>query len=260
MHGFAISAYGWRADVLTDCAETCAVLDRYLLPWLPRTVPGQDAADAVFQLERSGGEFQLVTRGEVIARSPLLEAVIPALQSWIDDAVVHRVTGAVPLHSGTVTWNGAALLLPGSSFSGKSTLVAALVRRGCIYFSDECALIDSNGRVHPYPRALMLRDGRPSQQAVLASEWNAETGTAPAPVRLILEVRYESGAAWNVRPIQQSDMVLTLLKHTPRELAGEPDILATLACLASGAACYTGVRGETEAAVGPILELLGGTI
>ena len=32
-----------------------------------------------------------------------------------------------------------------------------LVRRGCVYFSDEYALIDSQGLVHPYPRALQVR-------------------------------------------------------------------------------------------------------
>ena len=58
-----------------------------------------------------------------------------------------------------VGWHGRAILVPGHSFQGKSTLVQAFVAAGALYFSDELALIDGAGQVHPYPRPMMLRDG-----------------------------------------------------------------------------------------------------
>ena len=46
---------------------------------------------------------------------------------------------------------GGALLLPGGSFTGKTTLVGALVRAGAVYYSDQYALLDEDGLIHPYP-------------------------------------------------------------------------------------------------------------
>src|SRR5262245_38089017 len=41
------------------------------------------------------------------------------------------------VHAGVVKWRGAAILLPGRSFAGKSTLVKTLCEAGATYVSDE---------------------------------------------------------------------------------------------------------------------------
>ena len=48
-------------------------------------------------------------------------------------------------------------MLPAPSFGGKTTLVAALVRAGAIYYSDEFAVLDEQGFVHPYAKPLSIR-------------------------------------------------------------------------------------------------------
>ena len=48
-------------------------------------------------------------------------------------------------------------MVPGRSLSGKSTLVLSFVERGADYYSDEYAVFDSEGRVHPYWRLPKLR-------------------------------------------------------------------------------------------------------
>jgi serine kinase of HPr protein (carbohydrate metabolism regulator) len=63
-----------------------------------------------------------------------------------------RARSALFVHAGVVAWRGRAVLIPGASNAGKSTLVAELVRRGATYYSDEYAAIDAAGRVHPYAR------------------------------------------------------------------------------------------------------------
>lgn len=61
-------------------------------------------------------------------------------------------------HAGVVERDGLALLLPGASGSGKSTITAGLLRRGFGLLSDEVAAIDRRtGRVVAYPRLLSLR-------------------------------------------------------------------------------------------------------
>src|SRR5262245_28549944 len=61
------------------------------------------------------------------------------------------------VHAGVVEWRGRAIIIPGKTLSGKSSITAAFVRAGARYFSDEFALIDANGRVRPYPKPLSLR-------------------------------------------------------------------------------------------------------
>jgi len=63
------------------------------------------------------------------------------------------------LHAGAVTRGTTTVLVLGSSFSGKSTLVAALVERGWSYLSDEQIGVTPAGELVPYPRPITLRSG-----------------------------------------------------------------------------------------------------
>ena len=75
------------------------------------------------------------------------------LQAWEADArlyVAEHAPRRVFVHAGVVAWKGRAILLPGPSYVGKSTLVMELVRAGAVYYSDEYAVLDARGRVHPF--------------------------------------------------------------------------------------------------------------
>jgi hypothetical protein len=61
------------------------------------------------------------------------------------------------LHSGAVASPEGAILLPAPADHGKSTLVAALLRGGFSYMSDEYGVIDPvTARAYPYPRFITL--------------------------------------------------------------------------------------------------------
>jgi HprK-related kinase A len=63
------------------------------------------------------------------------------------------------LHAATVERDGRALLMTGSSGAGKSTLAALLGEHGWRLLGDEFALLDlDDGRVHPFPRAISLKN------------------------------------------------------------------------------------------------------
>jgi hypothetical protein len=256
VHGFGISAFGWRVAILADCDSTRAVLDRYLFPWLPRGAAEPGDADAVFRVLPAEGGFQVRAGDRAVAHSATLETLIPLLQSLLDEGMVDRFTGVVAVHAGAVAVNGSAVLLPGPSHAGKSTLVAELVRRGCVYFSDEYALIDDLGLAHPYPRAMMLRNGQVEARPVLASEWSAAVGCGPAPVRLVLALEHAPGSAWNIRRVPQSEMLLMLLKNTPHSISESTRLAPALLRASGAAACFAGTRGEAADAAGRILALL----
>src|SRR4029077_14911688 len=91
------------------------------------------------------------------ARAREAEPVIQALESALRATVAEHSPNRVFVHGGAVAWNGKAIIVPGPSFSGKSTLVTELVRRGATYYSDEYAVLDARGRVHPFAAAPSLR-------------------------------------------------------------------------------------------------------
>lgn len=60
-------------------------------------------------------------------------------------------------HAGAVERDGVAVLFPGASGTGKSTTVAACVRRGFGYLTDEMIALDLDaGAVRGWPRPIML--------------------------------------------------------------------------------------------------------
>ena len=116
------------------------------------------------------------------SRAAGLGAMIVDLQSRLDDWVVERSTLA-PVHAGVVTWHERAVLLPGRTRSGKTTLVTELVKRGATYFSDELALLDRSGLVHPYPRSLCVRVPRSAtDERIAVSASSRASGTLEMPM------------------------------------------------------------------------------
>src|SRR5262245_11510226 len=155
--GFTLSVLGVRLAVAGELAVVVDALDRYVLPWVPRAPIDGEPADRLVEVRRpgDGDGLEIVVDGEVTGRASGPLTAVPAVQRALDDAVVQRQKDFAVVHSGVVAHDGGAVLLPGSTGSGKSTLVAELVRRGALYLSDEYALVDGAGDVHPYPRSLL---------------------------------------------------------------------------------------------------------
>jgi hypothetical protein len=255
-HSFGVRAFGCNIRVATTSLEAYTVLERYILPSLPRTDSAADQLDISVRVVQVGEQFQLSVDGVVVASADRAISLVPALIRVLDEAVIQRLTTLRAVHAGVVLWEGRALLLPGATRAGKSSLVAELLRRGATYFSDEYALIDTEGRVHPYPRPLLLRNGCPDQFPVLAGEYNALVGDVPAPVGWILSLNYQPDAAWSVAMVEQSEGLLTLLRNTPHVLAESPDLVGTFQRAVAGATCYAGSRTEAVQAAGEILRLV----
>ncbi len=234
------------------------MLECYVLPSSPRIDSAADEPDISLCVVRVAEQFQLSVDDVVVASSYRVVSLVPALIRVLDDAVVQRLTGLRAVHAGIVQWGERALLIPGVTHTGKSTLVAELLRRGATYFSDEYALIDSEGLAHPYPRPLLLRNGSPVQFPVLPSEYNASVGDGPVPVGWILSLEYNPAGTWSVASVPQSEGLLTLLRNTPHVLADSPHMLGTFQRAVARATCYTGCRTDAVHAADQILRLVGG--
>src|SRR5713101_9258016 len=130
-----------------------------------------------------------------IARSRKFDEVLDAFESHVQLTVAEHAPRRVFVHAGVVGWNGRAILIPGLSHSGKTTLVHQLVGAGATYYSDEYAVIDERGRVHSYPRPLGIRaPNSPEAKKVRAEEIGAAVGRKTLRVGLVLSTSFKKGA------------------------------------------------------------------
>jgi hypothetical protein len=163
--GLAITAYGVRVGIRVNEATMLKRVETCLPPaWKPTSSP---RVDILYSLVVGGAgarpgvrRFNLLyANAGRLVRSLDLEEVLDAFPSYMHLHIAEAAPRRLFVHAGVVGWQGKAILVPGRSHSGKSTLVAALVRAGATYYSDEYAVLDERGRVHPYPKPLSLRNG-----------------------------------------------------------------------------------------------------
>jgi hypothetical protein len=255
-HSFALSAFGCNIRATAGSPETLALLDRNIFPPIPRVTTGAFEPDLDLRAAETANGHQLSVNGAVIASALSANGLLLHVLHVLDETVVRHLDSLRAIHAGAVLWQGRVLLFPGSTHSGKSSLTAELLRRGAQCMSDEYALVDPDGRVHPYPRPLLLRDSDGLQTPTLPSELNATFAQAPAPAAWIFTLQYDPGASWSIDPVPQSVALIGLLRNTPHALADVPDMAPAFQRLVAGAVCYQGHRPNAAEAAEQILDLI----
>jgi hypothetical protein len=194
---------------------------------------------------------------EAAIEGPDLEPMLIQLARELMLLVANNAPDRVFLHAGVVGWQGRALVLPGTSFAGKTTLVAELVRAGATYYSDEYAVLDEQGWVHPYPRALQMRQpGRPEQRAVAVEDLNGRAGVEPLPVSHVAFARYKKQAQWTAEPVSGGIAVLEMLRHAIPVQRTPARVMSTLAKMMESATALRSERGEANQAARFLLDAM----
>jgi hypothetical protein len=145
-------------------------------------------------------------------------------------------------------------MIPGPSLSGKTTLVAAFVRAGATYYSDEYAVLDANGRVRPYLKPLSVRPG-PNLRSVKypVEAFGGVAGAEPLPVKWVLVTQYRQAATWRPRALSPGQAMLELLARTVPARRRPRAVLATLRRASADARTLKSARGEAEEVVRSML-------
>jgi hypothetical protein len=177
------------------------------------------------------------------------------------DIQIHIAEFASPhlfVHAGVVSWNGRAILLPGKSFAGKSTLVTSLVQAGATYYSDEYAVLDDAGRVLAYPRRVSLRAGPhgPGGRLDLRTHLPQEPeASAPIPVGLVALLTYEATTHWQIERLSRIDGILAMSEQTVAIQRRPADTFTILGRVVKDAIVIKGTRGEVDEAVRVLLSM-----
>ena len=124
-------------------------------------------------------------------------------------------------------------------------MVAELLRAGATYYSDEYAVIDEHGRVHPYPRELRIRSIESLwPKRVDARTFGSQPGSKPLRVGLVVSTKFKDGARFRPRELTRGKAVLELLANTVSARSQPEMALSYLSKAVSSAITFKGVRGE----------------
>jgi len=190
------------------------------------------------------------------ARTLDVEALYAQLAAELRQNLAARAPRHVFVHAGVVGWKGRALLVPGASFAGKTTLVEALVRRGATYYSDEFAVLDGRGRVHPFAKPLSVRDATGRAALRPAAAYGASEGTRPLRVGLVALTHFRGGRRFRPVPLTPGQGLLAMLPHTVPVRKRPEQALSALERALAGVPVVKGPRGEAEETADALLALL----
>ena len=255
--GTCFESHGLRLGVRSNSSSLTEHLPA-LLP--PGARPRRAAAvDHLFSLWVPGGRrpraVRLYDGAERRLRARELGEALIVLEAEIRRIVAAGARGRTFVHAGAVGWHGRAILVPGSSRSGKTTLVAELVKAGALYLSDEFAVLDARGHVHPFAKRLCVRGPGGCDrhaQRLSAEDLGGRVAQRALPVGMVVVTEYRPAACWDPRPLSAGQALLELVAHTgSARLRPEPS-LAALQEAAAGAVCLKGPRGEA-AQLAPVL-------
>jgi 2-oxoglutarate-Fe(II)-dependent oxygenase superfamily protein len=197
--------------------------------------------------------YEVSRNGRPCFRAAPLERIVRRLRSDIDLQVAQYAREGLFVHAGVVGWRGQAIVIPGRTMTGKSHLVAALMRLGARYYSDEYAVIDDGGRVHPYTRPLSLRNGVGLEPTEPVDDLGG-TDREPLPVALIVSTAYQTGVPWSPAMVTGARAVLPLIDNTVVAAAEPSRTIRLAARLGPGVVTLQGPRPEAESVAPRLLQ------
>jgi len=248
--GFSLRTYGIRVGVRSN---DLAVLERAYkhLPaeWERSSSPIVDRLYSLIVPNRNSRairRFNLLYGDHIrLARSLDSNDVFDVFESDLRLTVAEFARYRVFVHAGVVGWKGKAIVIPGRSYSGKSSLVAALVQAGATYYSDEFAVFDANGLVYPFKKPLQLRGPDKSKESrVDVEQLGGKVGKGRLPVQLVVVTHYREEARWRPRKLTAGLGVLQLFSHTVSARRNPERALTSLQSVAHTAEFLNGARGE----------------
>jgi hypothetical protein len=265
--GISFEAFGVTIGVRVNEPATLAILRDRLPPGYRKQEAGAAKRLYSFYLNRGPRRYgvrrfhTVYSDEQILHRSENETDLYEEFERDVDSFIAETSTTRFFVHAGVVGWNGKAIVIPGRSFSGKTTLVAEFLSAGATYYSDEFAVFDQDGYVHPFSRPLGLRpDGSDKQTSKSRSEFASRIGKAPLPLGLLILTEYKKSAAWRPRATSPGSGVLNLLANSLSARVNPAWALRVLIQANEGAWILRGVRGEAREVVQAVRRKFGDRI
>jgi len=249
MHTFAFESYGVFVKITSNSADAIRRAEEVVRTSLLGNVrPVAEAEfDHHFELDvDAAGTHFLVQNGERLSYTENASSHYKFFDSILRVAIGEYAVGRIFLHAGVVGWRGKAIVMPADSFQGKSTLVSELVRLGAEYYSDEFAIIDVEGLVHPFARRIGRRTEDFQTYELTVEDLGGTYGKDPIPVGFVLLTSYEKDAEWNPEVLTPGNGFLKIIPYTLSIRYRTEFSMQVLHNITSHAIIAFGTRGSAE--------------
>jgi hypothetical protein len=232
----------------TDLADMVAELERR---WPPRGLDPSEATDTVdvpLHIELDG-------TGAVWVDGAAGAGGWDRVESTLGLFSAEHLSDRVAVHAAVLVADNRAIVLPGTTHSGKSTLARAARQRGLLVLGDEYAIVDvASGSVQGWPRPLRTRRPGGVDRTPL-DETEQASALEDHPVAIIAALTYSTNPP-SIQPAARADMVVEVLLNTVcAQTRPEASFRAAMA-LTNTATLLAGTRGESD----PTLDLLLGQL
>lgn len=255
-------AFGVRIAVTSNNALILSEINSRLPKIIPRGFKNLTTKklDHLFFIKKIPNEniFEIYKNSKKIEWWANKNSLLDYLDTQLRITIAEYAVSKVFIHAGVIGWKGNALVIPGKSFSGKTTLVAELIKHGADYYSDEYAVLDENGDVHPFPKMLSIRGiiDDFTQIDFAPEDLGGKIGVKPLPVKLVLITEFEKNAVWNPEILKAGEGIMDILHHTIPTRHNPAFTLKVLSIMANRAIITKSKRGEVKQFVQVLLNYL----
>jgi hypothetical protein len=216
---FKFESYGVKIGVKSNSKRFLKKIENHLKNIVPTAFVIDDTLEAEHDFlinVKKSGLYELYKDGEKLTGGDSEENFFNFSSSKLRLTIAEYADSRVFIHAGVVGWKGKAIVIPARSFQGKTTLVAELIKKGAVYYSDEYAVLNEEGLVHPFPKTLSLRGiiDKYRQVETTPESFGGKVGTEPIPVGMVLLTEYEAGAVWEPKIISSGNGIMEILEHT----------------------------------------------
>jgi hypothetical protein len=247
----AFESFGVRVRVTADTPEVIQRIPSILPPGAT-PCPAATVDESWALLADDGRSYRFERDGSPAADLLDLELALTLFENQLRTYVGLRAPDRIFVRAGVVAHEDRAIVIPAPSLAGKTTLVGELVRAGAIYYSDEFAVLDRRGLVHPFPTTPSLREpGRPSDDDV--PHLNGGPGEEPLTIGTVVLTTYRPGAQWRPTRLSPGRGVTAMLAHTPAARARPEEAIRSISEALGGAVILEGERGEAQELVTQLL-------
>jgi hypothetical protein len=255
LHHIGVESFGVRIVIAAPSPELLRRTEAVLPPGSRAIDPTED--DHHFLLRaRENGTYRVEYEDGSVSGSSDLAVALEVLAAQVRAYVALHAPARIFVHAGVVGHRGRAIVLPGLSFSGKTTLVVELVAAGATYYSDEFAVLDGDGLVHPFPKPLSIRTEGVSQVDHDISTFGGVIGDDALPIGLIALAQFVPGRRWEPARLSAGQAVLSMLSNTVPAQERPEQSLAAIKRAVDGAVVLQGERGEAAEVARELLAML----
>jgi hypothetical protein len=261
---FCFESYGVPVMIESDSAELLAMAEQTVRSALLGNLVliDRECTQQLFSLiSNRDGTCKLLQNGELMVEDEPNARFWKFFDSLVRILVAEFTKSVVFVHAGVVGWKGRAIILPGNSFFGKTTLVAELINRGATYYSDEYAVFDEDGLVHPFARPLSLRTSGPNidEMDLPVAELGGQKGEQPLPIGSVVFTKYKPDSDINIEFLTKGQGILEIIGQTIAIKRNTEFAINVLKKAFTNAIILKSPRPDTVKFAGVILEFVDNT-